>query len=143
MSPQRKAGTIFFFERRCSCSVFKGFLGSVFKRDFRIFFWSFKGTWIWFFFWTLDWFFVRIFGLVFLSDFGLLDGLTQEYGLVFRTLDLVFQRDVDLVFLSDFGLVLRSDFWIWFFVRIVGPSFLSDFRIWFFYRILDILNSFV
>ena len=116
MSPQRKAGTIFFL--RDGVSVFKGLLGSVFKRDLRIFFWSFKGTWIWFFFWTLDWFFVRIFGLVFLSDFGLLDGLTQEYGLVFRTLDLVFQRDdgsgfsfgfLDLVFLSDLDQVFLLD----------------------------------
>ena len=80
----------------------------------------------------MDLVFLSDFGLVLRSDFGLLDGLTQEYGLVFRTLDLVFQRDVDLVFLLDFGLVFRSDF---------GPGFLSDFRIWFFYRILDTLIS--
>jgi hypothetical protein len=108
-----------------------------FQKGLSDFFWSFKGTWIWFFFWTLDWFFVRIFGLVFLSDFGLLDGLTQEYGLVFRTfgsgfpkgrgsdfsfglwtgfsfglLDLVFQRVVDLVFFRIFGSGFSIGFWI-------------------------------
>ena len=80
----------------------------------------------------MDLVFLSDFGLVLRSDFGLLDGLTQEYGLVFRTLDLVF--------LLDFGLVFRSDFWTGFSFGL-WTGFLSDFRIWFFYRILDTLIS--
>ena len=83
----------------------------------------------------MDLVFLSDFGLVLRSDFGLLDGLTQEYGLVFRTLDLVFQRDVDLVFLLDFGLVFRSDFWTgfsfglwtWFSFGFSDLVFLPDF----------------
>ena len=77
----------------------------VFLSDFGLCYWFFKGTWIWFFFRTLDFVtgFQRDVDLVFLSDFGLLDGLTQEYGLVFRTLDWFFFSDIGLVLLSDFG----------------------------------------
>jgi hypothetical protein len=126
-------------------------LDRFFKRDFRIFSGLSKGRGSGFSFglWTGSSF--GFFGLVFLLDVGLLDGLTQEYGLVFRTLDLVFQRDVDLVFVSDFGLVLRSDFWTGFsfgfldlvFQRAVDLVLFRIFGFWFFYRILDTLNSFV
>lgn len=49
-----------------------------------------------FFFRTLDFglVFQRDVDLVFLSDFGQLDGLTKEYGLVFRTLDWFFFSDI-------------------------------------------------
>jgi hypothetical protein len=62
MSPQRKAGTIFFL-RDGVLVVFKGLLGSVFKRDLRIFFLVFQRD--------VDLVFLSDFGLVFLSDFGL------------------------------------------------------------------------
>jgi len=97
MSPQRKAGTILLRD---------GFLfpqdnWTSFQEDSRIFLVFSKGQW------------TRFFGL------WTLDGLTQEYGLVFRTLDLLW----------FFGFLDR------FFFRTL------DFKR-FFYWTLDHLNSF-
>jgi hypothetical protein len=123
MSPQRKAGTIFLRDGLFFCSQR---IGYVFKRTLDLGFSMGRGSGFSFGLWTFGWFNTGIrFGFsdvglvllldfdlldywffkgtmdqVFLSDFGLLDGLTQEYG---------------LVLLSDVGLVFTLRTLDWFF----------------------------